>query len=416
MTQVRNDIDIAVIGAGAAGIAAGRRLAQAGADFVVLEARSRIGGRAWTRTIDGHAIDLGCGWLHSADVNPWSRIAEAAGFTVDRTPAPWTSEQRDLSFSEAEFKEYRAAIAGFYKRLDAATNEADDRPAADFLEPGNRWNPLINAVSTYANGAELDLVSVRDVTHYDDDEVNWRVREGYGAAIAAYGAKLPVVLDCPVTRLDHSGARIRIETARGTVTARAVIFTLPTPLIADEAVRIRPALPEKLAAAAGLPLGLADKVLLALAQAEDVPPETRLFGRTDRTATGAYHLRQFGRPLIEGYFGGRFARELEAEGEGAAARFAIEELVGHFGADMRRRLRPVVETGWSNDPLARGSYSHALPGNAAAREVLARPVDGRLFFAGEACSARSFSTAHGAYETGVTAAAAALAAVRAGAA
>jgi monoamine oxidase len=209
---------------------------------------------------------------------------------------------------------------------------------------------------------------------------------------------------------------IRVETARGTVSARAVIVTLPTPLVANEGVRFAPALPEKLEAAAGLPLGLADKVLLALDRPEEVPPETRLFGRTDRTATGAYHLRQFGRPLIEGYFGGRLARELEADGEGAAARFAIEELVGHFGTDMRRRLRPVAETGWSNDRFACGSYSHALPGKADAREMLARPVGQRLFFAGEACSARSFSTAHGAYETGIAAAQAALGTVHAGAA
>jgi monoamine oxidase len=395
-----SEVDVAVIGAGAAGIAAGRCLSEAGANFVILEARSRLGGRAWTRMIEGHALDLGCGWLHSADVNPWSKIAEAAGFTVDRTPAPWTSDKRDLSFSEAEFREYRAAIAAFYRRLEAA----------------GRWNALIDAVSTYANGAELDRVSVRDVTHYEDDEVNWRVREGLGTAIAAHGAMLPVVVDCPVTRIDHSGVRIRVETPRGTVSARAVIVTLPTPLVANEDVRFAPALPEKLEAAAGLPLGLADKVLLALERPEEIPPETRLFGRTDRTATGAYHLRQFGRPLIEGYFGGRLARELEAEGEGAAARFAIEELVGHFGAGMRRRLRPVVETGWSNDRFACGSYSHALPGKAGAREMLARPVGQRLFFAGEACSARSFSTAHGAYETGVAAAKAALATVHAGAA
>jgi monoamine oxidase len=413
---MRSEVEIAVIGAGAAGIAAGRRLAQAGANFIMLEARLRIGGRAWTRIIEDHAIDLGCGWLHSADVNPWSKIAEEAGFTVDRLPAPWTSDKRDLSFSEAEFREYRAAIAAFYKRLETAGENAEDRPAADFLQPGGRWNALIDAVSTYANGAELDRVSVRDVTHYDDDEVNWRVREGLGTAIAAHGAMLPVVLGCPVTLIDHSGARIRLETAHGTMSARAVVITLPTPLIANESVRFAPALPEKLEAAAGLPLGLADKVLLALDRPEEVPPETRLFGRTDRTATGAYHLRQFGRPLIEGYFGGRLARELEAEGEGAAARFAIEELVGHFGADMRHRLRPVVETGWSNDRFACGSYSHALPGKAAAREMLARPVAQRLFFAGEACSAHSFSTAHGAYETGVAAAKAALASIHAGAA
>jgi monoamine oxidase len=115
--------------------------------------------------------------------------------------------------------------------------------------------------------------------------------------------------------------------------------------------------------------------------------------------------------LIEGFFGGRLARELEQEGEGALPAFAIDELAAQLGNDLRARLKPLAATAWSRDPLAGGSYSHALPGKAGAREVLAGPVDGRLFFAGEATSASSFSTAHGAYETGVRAAEEAIAAV-----
>jgi monoamine oxidase len=405
------DVDVAVIGAGAAGIAAGRRLAEAGVNFVLLEARSRIGGRAWTKTAGGFPLDLGCGWLHSGDRNPWTQIAEQSGFTIDRTPAPWTVDRHDQSFTEDEYKDYRAAANAFYTRLDAAGEEARDRPASDFLEPGGRWNALLNAISTYANGAELKFVSVRDFAHYADDNVNWRVREGYGAMIAAHGTALPVVLDCPVGGIDHLGSALKIETSRGTLNAKAVIVTLPTTLLAREAIRFVPALPEKLEAAAGLPLGLADKVILAIDRPDEIPLESRVFGRTDRTGTGAYHLRPFGRPVIEGFFGGRLARELEQEGEGALARFAIEELVGQFGNGMRPRLRPLIATGWSKERYSQGSYSHALPGNAGLREILARPVDNRLFFAGEACSADSFSTAHGAYETGIAEAEAALAAL-----
>jgi monoamine oxidase len=405
------DIDIAIIGAGAAGIAAGRQLAKAGANFFVLESRSRIGGRAWTATARGFPLDLGCGWLHSGDRNPWTQIAEATGFTVDRTPAPWTSDKRDVSFTEDEFRDWRTAANAFYGRLEAATGEAHDRPASDFLEPGGRWNALLNAVSTYANGAELDLVSLRDVTQYADDNVNWRVREGYGAMIAAYGAALPVVLDCAVSGVDRSGRALKIETSRGALRVKAAIVTLPTALLAREAIRFSPALPDKLDAAAGLPLGLADKVLLAIDRPEEIPAESRVFGRTDRAGTGAYHLRPFGRPVIEGYFGGRLARELEQEGEGALARFAIDELAGRLGGGIRARLSPLIASAWSNDPHARGSYSHALPGKAHLREVLAATVENRLFFAGEACSAESFSTAHGAYETGLASAEAALSAV-----
>jgi monoamine oxidase len=399
-----SEFDVAVIGAGAAGIAAGRRLLEAGVSFVVLEARSRLGGRAWTVERAGLPLDLGCGWLHSGDVNPWSQIAEVTGFTVDRTPAPWTSHNSDLTMGPREYAEYRAAIATFYKRIGGGAKDGRDHPAADLLEPGGRWNALIDAVSTYANGAELEFVSMQDVGRYDDDEVNWRVREGYGSLIADYGSQLPAALDCVVKRIDHSGAVVKIETSRGVVSARRAIVTLPTNVIANGSVQFTPGLPEKAEAAAGLPLGLADKVWLALDRAEEFPAETRLFGRTDRTETGAYHVRPLGRPVIEAYFGGRLARRLEEEGEGASAAFAAEELTAKLGSGLRQRLKPLASTAWAKDAFARGSYSHALPGKAGARAILAQPTEERLFFAGEACSASSFSTARGAYETGIAAA------------
>jgi monoamine oxidase len=149
-----------------------------------------------------------------------------------------------------------------------------------------------------------------------------------------------------------------------------------------------------------VPLGLADKLFLALYGAEEFRPGTRLFGRTDRAGTGTYHIRPFGRPVIEGYFGGRLARELERGGPEAFWTFAADELAGVLGGGIRQRLKPVAASAWGRDPFALGSYSHALPGRAACHAALAAPARGRLFFAGEACSVHDFSTAHGAYLTG----------------
>ncbi|WP_375268593.1 flavin monoamine oxidase family protein, partial [Phenylobacterium sp.] len=157
-------------------------------------------------------------------------------------------------------------------------------------------------------------------------------------------------------------------------------------------------------AATGVPLGLANKVFLSPTAPEAFGREQHLWGRTDTAETGSYYLRPLGRPIIEAFFGGAHARALEAEGPRAAAAFAIEELVGHFGAGVRRQLKVMAETGWASDPWALGAYSHALPGCAPARQVLAAPVEDRLFFAGEATSKTAFSTAHGAWESGLRAA------------
>jgi monoamine oxidase len=64
---MKSDTEVAIIGGGAAGVAAGRHLHDAGIDCLIVEARDRLGGRAFTASPAGHAIDLGCGWLHSAD-------------------------------------------------------------------------------------------------------------------------------------------------------------------------------------------------------------------------------------------------------------------------------------------------------------------------------------------------------------
>jgi monoamine oxidase len=411
MPTLPSSIDIAIIGAGAAGLGAAHALQRAGRSVLVIEARDRLGGRAHTiQAAPDVVFDLGCGWLHSADQNSFVAIAETLGFVIDKTRPPWREQDDDPGFPKRDRVEFLRAMDDFYVRVDEAAEHDDDRPAAQLLEAGNRWNPMIDAISTYINGTELDRVSVHDLDAYEDTEVNWRVRRGYGALIAAYGGQAPVALGTTVTRIDHSGPRIRIETNRGTIDAAQVIVTVPTNLLADEAITFHPALPEKVDAARHLPLGLADKVMLALDHGDGLPSDGSLRAMTMRTAMGTYHVRPFGQPCIEGFFGGRFARDLEDAGEGALAAQSIDEIVAILGSDVRKRLTPLAESRWAHDPFARGSYSHALPGHADKRAVLAAPIDGRLFFAGEATSPHFFSTAHGARDSGERAAQEALAA------
>jgi monoamine oxidase len=400
-----SEIDIAIIGAGAAGLGAAHALKASGLSVIVLEARHRLGGRAWTVQAGPDVVfDVGCGWLHSADKNPFVAIAEQLNFEVDRSLPPWGERAFGDVFPQAERYEFIKALDAFYERIEAAARGGRDSAADLYLEPGNRWNPMIDAISTYVNGCELDQVSIFDFDAYEDTEINWRVRRGYGAMIAAYGAACPVALNCNVTRIDHSGAQLSIETSQGNLRAAKAIVTVSTNLIADEAIRFSPALPDKVDAAAGLPLGIANKVTLALDHAEQFPKDGNLRGATMRSKMGTFHLRPFGQPCIEGYFGGTFARELEDAGVGAFAAQSIDEIAAMLGNDFRPRLKPLAESRWAHDPFARGSYSHALPGHAGDRAILAAPIEHRLFFAGEATSPNFFSTAHGALESGQRAA------------
>jgi monoamine oxidase len=400
-----SSVDVAIVGAGAAGLGAAHALKNSGLSVIVLEARDRVGGRAHTiLAAPAIVFDLGCGWLHSADKNSFVRIAKQLNFEIDKTRPPWREQSFDTGFPLSERRDFIAALDAFYDRAEEAAESSGDDRASDYLEPGNRWNPMIHAISTYVNGCELDQVSIQDMDAYEDTGINWRVRRGYGALMAAYGAPCPVALNTEVTLIDHSGKRVRVETSRGTLSADKVIVTVPTNLIADEAIRFHPALPAKVDAARGLPLGVDDKVMLALDDPEALPIDGNLRGATMRTAMGSFHLRPFGQPCIEGFFGGTFARELEDLGEGALGAESIDQIVALLGSDFRRKLKPLAESRWAHDPFARGAYSHALPGRAGDRAVLAAPVDGRLFFAGEATSPNFFSTAHGARDSGERAA------------
>ncbi len=405
------DFDVVVVGAGAAGVAACHRLVTHNVKTIAIEARDRLGGRAHTvPTVLGKPVDLGCEWLHSADINPWTGIAEELGFALDKHLPDWTSRIA-IHHGDAANDDWNAARDALEEAYERAATLPEDMPADQLLPPGGRWNNLFDAISTWANGAELRYVSVKDRQRYDNTGVNWRALAGYGALISAFSAKLPVRFNTVVERIDHSGPAIRIVTNRGDITARAVIVTVSTNLLAEEAIRFAPALPRIVSAAAGLPCGVANKLFLGLAGAGPSETYLHLNGRTDSAQTGNYQIRPHGWPMISCYFGGHLSMRLEKEGPAAMAAFAIDEIAGIYGNEIRKRLNFLASSAWGIDPYARGSYSCALPGHADDRSILMEPVNDRLFIAGEACSIDQFGTAHAAYESAIIAADRAMAAL-----
>jgi monoamine oxidase len=402
---MQTDWDVVIIGGGAAGVGAARRLADSGLSTLLLEASQRIGGRAWTVNVAGLALDLGCGWLHSADRNPWVAIAEASGLTVERRRSAWDQQYRDLGFSQTEQEAADAAFAAWHERLTADPPQSDC--AGDALEPDGAWNAYLQALSGYISGAGLERLSIADYLAYAQASTrhNWRLPAGYGTLVtASLPPTVALRLATPVEAIDLAANGVSLVTRAGTLTTRSVILTASTAVLSGETIRLPAVLDEWRYAAANLPLGRDEKVFLEIVGPSPFEPETHVIGDPRDPRTGSYYIRPFGRPVIEGFFGGEGAQALAENGPVAGFASAIDQLVALFGSDVRRSLRPLAVSNWSRMEHVGGAYSYALPGRAVARDTLARPFDQRLFFAGEATHRHDFSTAHGAYQSGLRAA------------
>ncbi|HET6521993.1 MAG TPA: NAD(P)/FAD-dependent oxidoreductase, partial [Geminicoccaceae bacterium] len=406
--------DLIVVGAGAAGLAASKTARSLGLTVTVLEAKRRIGGRAHTdaETV-GVPWDCGAHWLHDAERNPFTRIADALGFAYHRLPAPvrlrraadgggWAD-----AFLEAEVQDYYARA---FAAVERAGESGLDVAAAEVIPPHPRLRAMFDSWFAALGGAEPERTSTLDHARYRNDGANWRVEAGYGALVARWGADVPVELGTAVGRIRWGGREgVVVEAPRGTVRARAAIVTASTNVLAAGRIAFDPPLPAATRdALAAVPVGAANKVALAFDRDVFDWPEGGYLRFEHRTLEAIrFEVRPFGRDLAIGYLGGRFAAELEAAGERAMIAFALERLAEAFGAGIRRRLTGAAATGWCGDPDIGGGYSVALPGRAHLRPVLAEPIGERLFLAGEACSLTAYGTVHGAYESGVAAAQAA---------
>ena len=400
-----SDYDVIIVGAGAAGIAAARRLREAGRRCVLLEARARPGGRAVTdHSLDAPA-DLGAAWLHFAEDNAWTQLAEQAGCQVIRREPGWGAQT--WLGAQPPTEEQRAAAAAGYARynalIEAAAQAGRDVSVASVL-PRDDYRPRFDAVMTWAVGAESRDVSTLDLARYADSTHNWAVREGLGTVVARAAAGLEITLGAAVTAISWGGPGVRVESTAGTLSADAAIVTVPTSILAAGSIRFDPPLPSAWRQAAeNLPLGIVNKVFFALGpECAEIGESRNFIGRTDTSRTCTYTLFPAQQPLLMAYFGGDLSRELEMRGE--LEGFARDELQRIFGAQFVTHLGAARSTAWGSDPHALGSYSAARPGYAEDRQTLARPVAPQLCFAGEACSREYYGTLHGAWLSGRAAA------------
>ncbi len=398
------DLDLVIIGAGAAGIGAARAAAKAGLSYRLVEASHRIGGRAYTEDIaPGVPFDLGCHWLHFGETNPLVPEADRLGFTVDRNFSFTTRAWIDGRLTTpAESAEYAAYFDNTYDRFDAAASRGADVDALSTLDTESRWFRPYAHVFTVINAAEADQVSSVDIASYPMEGSDWPVKEGFGRLVAKLGADLPTSLNTIVEEVDWSARdRVTVHTNKGDLTARAVLITVSIGILQSGMIRFRPSLPAEVGNAIGgfLP-GSANRIALHF--------DRDVFGKVPNNFTIvdgdaeplAIYIPPFGFNYIVGQTGGNFSTHLTRAGQNAAIDYMMERTVSVFGADIRKHFTRAIVSAWDTDPWVLGAYAAVRPGHFGAREVLAHPVEDRLFFAGEAVAMPMVATCGGAFMSG----------------
>lgn len=403
-------IDVVVVGAGGAGLTAAKQLLAAGVKVEVLEARDRIGGRAYTDSSSvGEPWDRGCAWLHASEVNPLVAYARANRFEVLPVRYPQRIYDGATPMSGTDTAGLRALRQRMDAELAAAGRRGLDIPAEAALTLATRqdpWYPVAAAGLTAWEGVEPSNFSVLDSFHFDDSGDDLLIPKGYGTLLGHYARDIDVRLRAPVSRLRWGGPGVSVETPAGTLSARAAVVAVPSTVVAQGALVFSPYLPaEVLEAHHSLPLGLMNKV--ALRFRKDVFPNgssEMVRARRDDLRGMAYVTNLWGKRICVGACAGAFAHELEAAGEQAALDYALAELAGMFGGEIRKQFDNGAATAWATDPFSRGAYSHCLPGHYGARELMTRPVGERIVFAGEHTEQPAYGTLHGAHLSGLRAA------------
>jgi monoamine oxidase len=404
------DVDVVVIGAGAAGLAAARRIAVANRKVVVIEAAARIGGRCQTdATTFGIPFDRGARWLYQSDSNPVVRLARSVGVEIALAPQGQKVRIGRRNARAGEAEDFLATLVRANRAIDNAARRADISCAAALPKDLGDWTGATEfLLGPYAAGKDLkDLSTVDQLYGHHDAAV--ASRQGLGVLIEKLGDGVPVALSTPATRVTWGNRDVTVETTAGSIAARAVIVTVSTNMLVSGKIRFTPELPrQQLDAASKLSLGSYDRITLELSgnplglSRDDVVIEQSMDNRT-----GALYANIGGSSLCSIDVGGSFGRELSAQGEAAMIAFGIEWLGKLFGSDVATAVKRSSASRWDAAPYVLGAMSAASPGAQSGRRALMEPI-GALFLAGEAAHETQWGTVGGAWESGERAADAAL--------
>lgn len=428
MSKARDDFDVVVIGAGAAGLAAAAQLSRHRKSVCVLEARERVGGRIFSIRPRGNAfaLELGAEFIHGESAAVFEQLRLAGDVAVD------AGQSRDRSRRPGELKDADNIFEHMKERLGRIPKPRADLPFAEFLDQHKRAiapeirNFALMLVQGY-DGADPQRASAREILKEwaggsSADAPTFRPQRGYGALTDSLAASLDprhvcLQLHSIVTEVRWQRGQVTVLFTRHgepmEVRARQVIVTLPlgvmqSPPQAPGSVLFSPALPRKQLPLSRLIMGPVIKLALCFskpfwAEIDDGRHRDIAFffaqGAPFPTFWSTLPVRS---SVLYAWSGGPNAARIVARTTDEVLRPALASLGQLFGKDRnyRRLLEGVYWHDWNNDPYSCGAYSYAGVDGGPARKQLAQPVEQTVFFAGEALDEEESSGVGGALNTG----------------
>ncbi|MEP9365996.1 NAD(P)/FAD-dependent oxidoreductase [Xanthobacter sp. VNH20] len=405
-------VDVVIVGAGAAGISAARKVAAAGRSYALIEASKRVGGRAFTDTsLFGVPFDRGAHWLHAPDNNPLAELGTQAGFDLYAPPQGARLYIKGREASQSDYEDFVSAVRRGERAIGAAGDAGRDFAASRVLPDLGIWGPSAAFVAgPFSCAKDLDQVSSVDFSRSEERGEDLFCRQGYGALVAKMAEGLSVRFETTAASVDMGGRLVQVSTNKGTLSGRAVILAVPPSLLLAGKIRVNPGLPLRYRSAVErITLGAYDHIAFELpGNPLRLSPDETVHVKADGPRTFALVARMGGTDLHMLEVGGKFAQDLADGPATSGAAFLKEALTREFGADIAARVGKVHHTRWTKEPLALGAFSCALPGSGNLRRAFTEVVNGRLMFAGEHAHETLWGTVNGAWLSGERAATQAL--------
>ena len=406
------EADIVVIGAGAAGIAAARRIQAANRRVIVVEAAAQIGGRCLTDSTTFEVpFDRGARWLHNPDTNPMIKLARSAGLDISAAPLGQKIRIGRRYARAGETEEFLAALVRSNRAIDDASRSKGDVSCASVLprDLGDWAGTAEFVLGANATGKDLKDVSVIDKVRAQDRSAAIACRQGLGTLIAKLGEQVPLALSMPARQISWDRRDVTVETPAGKIAARAAIITVSSNVLAAGNIKFTPDIPKRqLDAAVKLSLGSYDHIALQLpGNPLGLARDDIIIEQSNSTRTALLFANMGSSSLCSIDVAGSFGRDLAGQGEPAMVAFAVEWLSKLFGSDTALAVKKSSATRWNAAPYALGAMSVAAPGSQPSRKILTEPI-GCMFLAGEATHETLWGTVDGAWESGERAAEAAL--------